>query len=327
MGAPRAHAARRRLRDVHRVGAPPRRAPRRSIRSSSTCPGYVALVAGVHALGRRPARHQDDRRRRRRAGDGRGVRARRGCCSVAARRSSAGLLCALWPARDRGRQRDRHGHAGGGADRDWPSGCWCATAGRRPLGAPALFGLVLGLAAYVRAVALPLRAAGGACIFARAARRWATSSRARSPPASSPSWCCCPGGIRNQPRYGEFFLTDSHGGHTALVGANPNSDGNYSRSLNRLFSEGTGYALFAPPHRRGRSRRVRAGQAVDRSRSRSTRWACWSPRPIGCCRTSGRCSTGRSTAQSVLPPGSRGSTGSRATAPASSGWSTGSGTC
>ena len=49
--------------------------------------------------------------------------------------------------------------------------------------------------------------------------------------------------------YGEFFFTDSHGGHTALVGANPNTDGSYSRSLNRLFSEGTGYALFAPPHR------------------------------------------------------------------------------
>jgi hypothetical protein len=58
-----------------------------------------------------------------------------------------------------------------------------------------------------------------------------------------------PWGIRNRARYGEFFLTDSHGGHTALVGANPNSEGAYSRSLNRMFAAGTRYALFAPPHR------------------------------------------------------------------------------
>jgi hypothetical protein len=58
-----------------------------------------------------------------------------------------------------------------------------------------------------------------------------------------------PWGIRNKRHYGEFFLTDSHGGHTALVGANPNTDGSYSRSLNKLFWQGTGYKLFAPPHR------------------------------------------------------------------------------
>ena len=58
-----------------------------------------------------------------------------------------------------------------------------------------------------------------------------------------------PWGLRNRHRYGELSFTDAHGGHTALVGANPNSDGRYSRSLNRLFAEGTPYALFAPPHR------------------------------------------------------------------------------
>ena len=55
--------------------------------------------------------------------------------------------------------------------------------------------------------------------------------------------------LRNHARYGEWFLTDSHGGLTALVGANPNSDGRYSRSLNRLFSEVTGYTLLVEPHR------------------------------------------------------------------------------
>ena len=109
---------------------------------------------------------------------------------------------------------------------------------------------MLGLAAYVRAVALPLAALAAPHFRARGAR-WATSSRARWRPASSPRWCCCPGASATSCRYGEFFLTDSHGGHTALVGANPNSDGNYSRSLNRLFCEGTGYRLFAEPHRAG----------------------------------------------------------------------------
>jgi hypothetical protein len=55
--------------------------------------------------------------------------------------------------------------------------------------------------------------------------------------------------VRNRVRYGETFLTDSHGGLTALVGANPDTDGAYSRSLNRIFRETTGYTLLAEPHR------------------------------------------------------------------------------
>src|SRR5947208_638678 len=46
-----------------------------------------------------------------------------------------------------------------------------------------------------------------------------------------------PWAVRNRLRYGETFFTDSHGGLTALVGANPNSEGRYSRSLNRMFEE------------------------------------------------------------------------------------------
>jgi hypothetical protein len=55
--------------------------------------------------------------------------------------------------------------------------------------------------------------------------------------------------VRNRLRYGETFLTDSHGGLTALVGADPNAEGAYSRSLNRLFLETTGYTWLAEPHR------------------------------------------------------------------------------
>jgi hypothetical protein len=76
-----------------------------------------------------------------------------------------------------------------------------------------------------------------------------------------------PWGVRNKVRYGEFFLTDSHGGHTALVGANPDTDGVYSRSLNRMFEVGTGYHLFAEPHREA----DRAAYELAR------RWAAFEP--------------------------------------------------
>src|SRR6185437_8296215 len=57
-------------------------------------------------------------------------------------------------------------------------------------------------------------------------------------------------------------------GHTALVGANPDTDGRYSRSLNRLFAEGTGYALFEEPHR-----------ASDRvAYALAKQWTAFSPR-------------------------------------------------
>src|SRR5450755_3190210 len=68
---------------------------------------------------------------------------------------TAGLLCALWPA----------GIAVSSVTgTDMPAAAllglavWllARNAARRPLGAPAAFGLVMGLASYVRAVALPL---------------------------------------------------------------------------------------------------------------------------------------------------------------------------
>jgi 4-amino-4-deoxy-L-arabinose transferase-like glycosyltransferase len=160
-----------------------------------------------------------------------------------------GLLCALWP--------------GGIAvasvtGTDMPSAAliviavWLLVrgAGQRPLGAPALFGLVLGLAAYVRAVALPLTVFSAPHFRARGALLGHVITRTLAAFLVA-AVVLLPWGIRNKMRYGEFFLTDSHGGHTALVGANPNSEGSYSRSLNRLFWEGTGYRLFSAPHREG----------------------------------------------------------------------------
>jgi 4-amino-4-deoxy-L-arabinose transferase-like glycosyltransferase len=159
----------------------------------------------------------------------------------------AGLLCALWP--------------GGIAvasvtGTDMPSAALIAIAvwlmvrhaGNRPLGAPALYGLVLGLAAYVRAVALPLTVMAAPHFRARGAAFGHVITRTLAAFFVA-ALVLLPWGIRNKRHYGELFLTDSHGGHTALVGSNPNSDGNYTRSLNRLFWKGTGYQLFAPPHR------------------------------------------------------------------------------
>ncbi len=160
---------------------------------------------------------------------------------------AAGLACALWPA----------GIAVSSVTgTDMPAAALLAAAvwvlvrqaGAHPRRAAALYGLVLGLAAYVRAVALPLVVLS-ALYFRAVGARW-TQVVARTLLAAAVAFVVLlPWGLRNRHRYGELSFTDAHGGHTALVGANPNSDGRYSRSLNRLFAEGTPYALFAPPHR------------------------------------------------------------------------------
>ncbi|HXU62311.1 MAG TPA: hypothetical protein VN962_11445, partial [Polyangia bacterium] len=123
-----------------------------------------------------------------------------------------------------------------------------ALAPRRPLGAPVAYGVVTGLSVYIRAIALPLAALAALHFRARGAR-WMHVLTRTTAAVLVALLLLLPWGIRNHRRYGEFFLTDSHGGHTALVGANPDSEGTYSRSLNRLFTEGTGYSLFKPPHR------------------------------------------------------------------------------
>jgi 4-amino-4-deoxy-L-arabinose transferase-like glycosyltransferase len=160
---------------------------------------------------------------------------------------AAGLACALWPA----------GIAVSSVTgTDMPAAALLATAvwllvrtaRERPLGAPLLYGLMLGLTAYVRAIALPL-AALSLLHFRAVGARWFHAFTRTAVACLVAFLILLPWGLRNRHRYGEFFITDSHGGHTALVGANPNSDGAYSRSLNRMFSEGTGHKLFVEPHR------------------------------------------------------------------------------
>src|SRR6185295_4708254 len=100
-----------------------------------------------------------------------------------------------------------------------------------PWRAAVLSGLVFGLAAWVRAVAVPLAALSVVYWWAAGARPRAALARAALALAVA-LLVLAPWGLRNRRLYGETFLTDSHGGHTALVGANPNSEGTYSRSLN-----------------------------------------------------------------------------------------------
>jgi len=160
---------------------------------------------------------------------------------------AAGLLCALWPA----------GIAVSSVmGTDMPAGALLVTAAwlfvrdahEHPWRAALLFGLVMGLAAYVRAIALPF------VLFA-APLWWSVDARWRRVVGGTALSCVVaflvmlPWGLRNRAVYDEVFFTDSHGGHTALVGANPNTDGVYSRSLNLMFTAATGYTLLEPPHR------------------------------------------------------------------------------
>ena len=125
----------------------------------------------------------------------------------------------------------------------------------RPWAAAALFGLLMGLGAWVRAVAAPL------CLLSFfywwAVERRALRAVARATVGMAVAFAVLsPWALRNRHVYGELFFTDSHGGHTALVGANPNSEGTYSRSLNLMFTRGTGYRLTDTPARHRESDRV-----------------------------------------------------------------------
>ncbi len=120
----------------------------------------------------------------------------------------------------------------------------------RPLAAAVAFGAAMGVAAWIRAVALPL-AAGSLVYFVVRGHGFKASARNAAVACVVALCVLLPWAVRNRARYGAWFLTDSHGGLTALMGANPNSDGAYSRSLNRIFAEVTGHALLAEPHRQG----------------------------------------------------------------------------
>ena len=130
-----------------------------------------------------------------------------------------------------------------------------------------------GSRAWVRAVALPLSAlAFGYWLARRRALRRAAALTAvgvattlrRAAPLGHPA---------RARRAAQLYFTDDHGGITALIGANPNSEGTYTRALNQLFKDVTGRSVLDEPHRRDRSRRLRDRARVDALRARATRWA------------------------------------------------------
>ena len=57
-----------------------------------------------------------------------------------------------------------------------------------------------------------------------------------------------PWAFRHLRQSGSLYFTDDHGGITALIGANPNSEGTYTRALNRLFKDVTGRSVLDEPH-------------------------------------------------------------------------------
>jgi hypothetical protein len=122
-----------------------------------------------------------------------------------------------------------------------------ALAPRRPWLASACFGVVLGLAAWVRAVALPLSVLALGFWLARRVP-WRRALAYTAIGVASSLLVLLPWGLRHLRDSGSLYFADDHGGITALIGANPNSEGTYTRALNRLFIDVTGRTVLAEPH-------------------------------------------------------------------------------
>ena len=143
----------------------------------------------------------------------------------------------------------------------------------RPWTAALAFGAAMGLAAWVRAVALPLSAlslgyfltgplGGSPSPPAKDSGRQSLPSSPRSAlrlrlgralvltaaGLAAALVVLSPWAIRHLRQSGSLYFTDDHGGITALIGANPNSEGTYTRALNRLFKDVTGRGVLDEPH-------------------------------------------------------------------------------
>ncbi|HVT08577.1 MAG TPA: hypothetical protein VHO67_14060 [Polyangia bacterium] len=118
---------------------------------------------------------------------------------------------------------------------------------RRPWTAAVIFGVTMGLAAWIRAVALPLTALSVGVWLARRERLRRALLLAGASVAAT-LVVLAPWGIRHLRESGALYFTDDHGGVTALIGANPNSEGTYTRALNRMFNDVTGRSVLAEPH-------------------------------------------------------------------------------
>jgi 4-amino-4-deoxy-L-arabinose transferase-like glycosyltransferase len=120
---------------------------------------------------------------------------------------------------------------------------------RRPIAAALGFGALMGLAAYVRAVALPLTLMSVVYWAVRRGRKsWRQVALLTALTTAATLVVLLPWAVRNQRLHGALKFTDDHGGITALIGANPNSEGTYTRALNRMFKDLTGRTVLDEPH-------------------------------------------------------------------------------
>ena len=110
------------------------------------------------------------------------------------------------------------------------------------------FGVAMGLAAWVRAVALPLSALALGYWLARRTKPLRALLLTAIGVAAT-LVVLLPWGIRHVRHSGQLYFTDDHGGITALIGANPNSEGTYTRALNRMFKDVAGRSVLDEPHR------------------------------------------------------------------------------
>ena len=117
----------------------------------------------------------------------------------------------------------------------------------RPWTAALAFGAAMGLAAWVRAVALPLSALSLGYWLARRVRVGRALLLTGAGLAAA-LLVLSPWAIHHLRQSGALYFTDDHGGITALIGANPNSEGSYTRALNRLFKDVTGRSVLDEPH-------------------------------------------------------------------------------
>jgi hypothetical protein len=117
----------------------------------------------------------------------------------------------------------------------------------RPWRAAVLFGVVMGLAAWVRAVALPLTGLSLGYWLLRRTRLPAALALTAAAVAST-LLVLSPWAIHHARESGHAYFTDDHGGVTALIGANPNSEGTYTRALNQMFHDLTGRSVLDEPH-------------------------------------------------------------------------------
>ena len=105
----------------------------------------------------------------------------------------------------------------------------------------------MGLAAWMRAVALPLTALSLGYWLGRRTR-WPAALALTGAAVLATLVVLAPWAARNARASGHVYFTDDHGGLTALIGANPNSEGTYTRALNQMFHDLTGKSVLDEPH-------------------------------------------------------------------------------